>query len=318
MNLDLISLVFVCGFRACLSLISLCFFCYCFLLKECFLRYVIEALRFSLFFSFLVLIPSQDLLPHLYSSSTPLPQSSSETHPFFSLWLFPVLLSNVRIHTLGPVAWTHVPENPDRTQLPARSLPLLAQYFYFYFQFPVFISLYSIRHRFDLAWRMFLLFRNPFQMKKYPYLDLIYKGFCLIYVLFPHSFVVCLIVWIWKKKRMHAWNSLFYFFIFIPLLFAFAISSYIFGKYKLRKNWHVDLVEYLWRCVSNLIAILNWLFLLFSLAGYDMQGNKNETFDRKRRKIVMNWYILNILIDILRLYVAFSFPFPSCQVFESK
>jgi hypothetical protein len=62
------------------------------------------ALRFFLSFSFPVLIPSQDLLPRLYSSSTPLPQLSSEFHPFFSLWLFPVLLSNVRIHTLGPVA----------------------------------------------------------------------------------------------------------------------------------------------------------------------------------------------------------------------
>src|SRR3954454_10890734 len=50
MNLDLISLVFICGFRACLSLISLSFFCYCFLLKECFLRYVIGPCFFSLLF----------------------------------------------------------------------------------------------------------------------------------------------------------------------------------------------------------------------------------------------------------------------------
>jgi hypothetical protein len=44
------------------------------------------------------------------------------------------------------IPWVLSPETmyqkirTGHNQLPARSLPLLAQYFYFYFQFPVFIS----------------------------------------------------------------------------------------------------------------------------------------------------------------------------------
>jgi hypothetical protein len=74
-------LVFICGFRACLSLISLCFFCYCFLLKECFLRYVIGPCVFSLLFfpssHTLTRLTTSPLLPLLHPSPSIVIRNSS-------------------------------------------------------------------------------------------------------------------------------------------------------------------------------------------------------------------------------------------------
>lgn len=77
----------------------------------------------------------------------------------------------------------------------------------------------------------------------------------LIHLLFPHLLFVCFDRLNLQKKNARLKFPLLLLY-FIPLLFAFAISSYIFVKYKLRKNWHVDLIEYLWGCVSILKAIL--------------------------------------------------------------